>query len=550
MDKTDVEELSERYYAFMDDFAQNVFEDSKLLGKYYTDYTVASRMADLVCAAFCRENNVSESLSVIDPFCGDGRLILCFLKSWEKSGRPWPKHLSVSVWDIDCDAVATARKRIVGRCREAGVECDINAHCSDAFVAFSDTEGQYDICVTNPPWGLLKPQKTLSRHADKETMKEYKRALEEYDSYISAAFPTSRPLRKFGRWGTNLARCGTELALRLVHENGIAGIVSPASLFSDTISEVFRKWLFSNFEVDTITYYPPELKLYGNADISSVTFVARRSVRGTNESLEVISYSDYSTCENEKVAGEDFAYLRSSGFNVPLVNTATTISILRKLDALPTLQEYCQQTGLCFVRELDETRVKEKLLPSGNIKFAKGYMVDRYSFVGDSLYLDVRQMAPPVSCFRNKVVWRDVSRDSQTRRMKATLLSPGFICGNSLGVIYGDDVQLPYLKMVLAFMDSLIYEYQARSKLVSNHVSAGIVKQIRVPDIGIDDELVRLVDLALNGKDVQREIEVEVALLYGVDPHDFEVIVSSFSLGQDDQKDLIDSYSKRFVQGE
>ena len=36
--------LSEEYYKFMSDFAQTSFEDDKLLGKFYTDFTVAKRM--------------------------------------------------------------------------------------------------------------------------------------------------------------------------------------------------------------------------------------------------------------------------------------------------------------------------------------------------------------------------------------------------------------------------------------------------------------------------------------------------------------------------
>ena len=94
-------------------------------------------------------------------------------------------------------------------------------------------------------------------------------------------------------------------------------------------------------------------------------------------------------------------------------------------------------------------------------------MVDRYSFVGDGLFLNENIVQAPDSTNMYKIVWRDVSRDSQVRRIKATLLPPGYICGNSLGVIYGKEDALPYMKMLLAIMNSLIYEFQARSLLVA-----------------------------------------------------------------------------------
>ena len=40
--------LSEEYYKFMSDFAQTSFEYDKLLGKFYTDFTVAKRMVETI----------------------------------------------------------------------------------------------------------------------------------------------------------------------------------------------------------------------------------------------------------------------------------------------------------------------------------------------------------------------------------------------------------------------------------------------------------------------------------------------------------------------
>ena len=64
----------------------------------------------------------------------------------------------------------------------------------------------------------------------------YRVAIEKYDGFMKSEFPISQPSRKFGKWGTNLARCGTEVALRTIKFSGVCGIVSPASLFNDQVS--------------------------------------------------------------------------------------------------------------------------------------------------------------------------------------------------------------------------------------------------------------------------------------------------------------------------
>ena len=66
--------LSEEYYKFMSDFAQTSFEDDKLLGKFYTDFTVAKRMVETIVENV-KLDVFSRDIKLIDPFCGDGRLI-------------------------------------------------------------------------------------------------------------------------------------------------------------------------------------------------------------------------------------------------------------------------------------------------------------------------------------------------------------------------------------------------------------------------------------------------------------------------------------------
>ena len=540
-------EISADYYQFVDEFTQSDFEDEKLLGKFYTDYDIAGSMMRLLSQRYIY-NSFSSELRIIDPFCGDGRLIVSLLSELRKSGELSSKRLFISIWDIDANAVNTAKKEIEQFCGLTGLNYELDARQADAFVEYNTARGKYDICVTNPPWSLLKPQKLFSRNNGEEAMAGYRNAIEQYDSYMKEAFVISQPSSKFGKWGTNLARCGTEVALRLIKSSGFCGIVSPASLLNDQVSNRLRSWIFENYKVINISYYPAELKLYGRADISSVTMVIKGGE--TDQSLSVRIYSAKDTYKEKKIEKAVFEYIKRTGFCIPLKTGIEAIPIMMRLEQLPSTDEFCDATGLSFTRELDETRVKDKLSYTGRIEFAKGYMVDRYSFTSNQLFLNEEMVIPPPSSFMSKVVWRDVSRDSQIRRIKATLLPPGFICGNSLGVVYGDKAALSSLKMLLAIMNSMIFEYQARSMLVSNHVSAGIVKQIRVPRPRVDINIIELVDKQLAGQDVEDDIELAVAQLYNLSADEYEIIVDSFKLDNERRTNIVGQYRKKSQDGE
>ena len=234
--------ISAEYYSFLKKHTQTTYQDTKLLGKYYTDCSVAADLVDTIVQHI--NNSDCTDLKIIDPFCGDGRLILLLLKNMVNSGKisQWRKIL-ITLWEIDYDALEIARKSISKYCQTNDVNYELNLKNCDAFVEYSNVESQYDVCVTNPPWCLLKPQKTI----DNGDVEMYRNILEQYDMYIKEILPMSQPSSKFGKWGTNLARCGIEVALRLIDGKGICGIVSPASLFNDQVSRVCQEFCVNRF---------------------------------------------------------------------------------------------------------------------------------------------------------------------------------------------------------------------------------------------------------------------------------------------------------------
>ena len=289
-----------------------------------------------------------------------------------------------------------------------------------------------------------------------------------------------------------------------------------------------------------LCYYSAELKLYGKADIASVTAIFKRGLQ--NNRVTIHTYDDMKEYKEEFLGTTELNFIQNHNYAIPLKTGIDSIDVIMRLEKLPSVKEYCEKVGLSFTRELDETRIKEKLTLNGNFKFAKGYMVDRYTFKDDNLYLNEELVSVPTTANLYKLVWRDVSRDSQVRRIKAMILPPGYVCGNSLGVIVGHKEQLPYMKTLLAVMNSIIFEYQARSLLVSNHVSAGIIKKIKIPSLTINNELVDLVDSQLKGDNKKQELELLVTKLYGISVDEYKRVLRVFKFSKDEIASLLEGY--------
>ncbi len=232
--------FSNPYYDFLDNFAQSEYESAKLLGKFYTDYAVAEEMIDRVVTEL-GQHNKTESIRIIDPFCGDGRLIIKLLQVMAERRVTKPETLYIYLWDVDESSVKSAEKAIRETAAQYNFNVQVTAEKTDTFVSCFEVEGTFDVCVTNPPWGLLKPLKLFNSRCNEEELETYKASIAGYDDYMRQEYLVSQPTSKFGRWGTNLGRCGLEVALRLISSTGVCGFVSPASLFNDQVSIPFRK---------------------------------------------------------------------------------------------------------------------------------------------------------------------------------------------------------------------------------------------------------------------------------------------------------------------
>lgn len=497
-------------------------------GRFYTHELIGRQLA----RAIVTHTRVldADDLHVIDPFCGDGRLVEWLLEEASPSvARSW----HIALWDCDDAAVEAAVTRVRRAAERRAVQVTLDASVGDTFARALTASGRYQVVVTNPPWELVKPDRRELTRMTAEVAEQYVAALRAFDSRLRADYPDAQPERRFAGWGTNLARVGTDVALQLVAAGGACGVVSPSSLFADSNSEALRRRLFEEMTITNVTHYPAEARLFDGVDVPCVTFVAVRR-RSRRVSPTVTRFDSSRRVADSRRVTLSHERLHANGFVLPVAFGAAGVELLDQLATLPRFVdlEGNHREGLWAGRELDETRKERYLTDSGTYTFAKGVNVRRFGIAqSPALFIDPDRIALPRSVKHPRLAWRDVSRPNQRRRVQATLIPPGWVTGNSLGVAYFRDDNLLRLTALLALVSSIPFEYQLRSMLSTGHVSLATMRRVHLPclDESLCERLGSLAVSAMDGvSEAEVDLEAEAAKAYGLDLGSWELMLRSF----------------------
>lgn len=500
----------------------------KITGKFYTHEIIGRSLA----RSICDELEHLKSISIIDPFCGDGRLVCWFLEMCV--AQTFAPKLKVELWDYEAAAVQIARRNILNTASSLGLHVEVVAKVCNSFREAKKCFGFYNACITNPPWELLKPDRRDLKMLSPVERSTYIEQMRREDRFLASCYPQSQPVRKFSGWGTSLARVGTELALRLVAENGVCGIVSPASFLADQMSAPLREWMLTRFKVKKLSYYPAEARLFEGVDQASVSFVAKNS-KPTRFSACAEVYDSSARLKDSAHVAIRKSQLVSWNYSLPLNCGPTGVKLLEKIDFLPRLSDFesHEEFGLWTGREIDETDAKSYLAERGKYRFVKGRMIARFGIVEKPTnFIRAEGRVVPPSADRIRIVWRDVSRPNQRRRMIATIIPAGWVAGNSLHVAYFRDDNLQRLKALLVVLNSFCFEFQIRGLLATSHVSVGVARRTRVPDLNNEklvSALAVLGDACLAADDGSQYLsESVIAQCYGYSVSDFKSMLSFF----------------------
>ncbi|HEY0262889.1 MAG TPA: Alw26I/Eco31I/Esp3I family type II restriction adenine-specific DNA-methyltransferase [Granulicella sp.] len=503
---------------------------TRATGRFYTPALIADHLVDAILQAW---KPGTDTVRLIEPFCGDGRLVVLLI---EKAALAYPvTKWDIEIWDCEEAPLNVARERIRRAAKRLKIKAQVTARVGDSFSRAPEFFGQFDLCITNPPWEVLKPDRRELAGLSQAETEKYIHLLKEHDAQLRALYPLSTPLKRFSGWGTNLARCGVEASLRLLAANGVAGIVSPASFLADQLFGKIRKWALSEHCVHDLAFYAAEARLFEDVDQSNITIVASRAAQ--NGTAPVLStYGKDLARKSLRISSDEWSKLNEGGFIVPLQFGLAAVKMQAKWRHLPRFRDLESQEldGLWAGRELDETGYEQYLSKKGDYLFLKGRMVKRFGLSEQPThFVSPRGPQIPKSADCYRVAWRDVARPNQKRRMHVAIIPPGFVTGNSLNVAYFRDDNLTRLKALLAVMNSLVFEAQVRSRLATAHISLGSVRNVHIPNL--DDQsavsaLAALVD-RVEADDLQAVnlLEIEIAQLYGLQRDDMKELLHSFA---------------------
>jgi DNA (cytosine-5)-methyltransferase 1 len=519
----------------------------RALGKFYTHSFITNDLVDTIIRAM--HFGKMSKVRIVDPFCGDGRLLVAFVKRAYQLKQANDVTWHIAAWDCDPEALKLARKALNDLIKKTNINAELDIRIKDSLLAGTGNEPLYDCVITNPPWETIKPDKRELIALTQKQQDAYKASLKEYDKKLAKTLPLSQPKIKFSGWGTNLSRCGLEMSLNLTAENGYCGIVLPSSLLNDQVSENLRKWMFDTSTMLALFHYPAEARLFEKVDQPCISMILRKTpckcftVRITkfNGKLDKISTEDIS------LTRRIISHLDDS---FPVEFGQILLKKLAKWHGLNTFAdlEGRKDNALWAGRELDETDYRAYLASKGRYLFLKGKMVDRFNLrIEPKRYVREDLVKIPPSADQLRIAWRDVSRRSQGRRMQASLVAPGIVTGNSLHVAYFKDGNEDRLNVLLGIMNSLPFEFQILSRLGTGHISLGIVRKAHIPNLD-DKELVcdlsKLVKIASKTKSEKNELalEVRIAQAYGLDKYEYEELLGAFNK-------LHDCYKEKLLDG-
>lgn len=511
--------ITARTYSTRDDIEQ------RLTGRFFTPLSVAEQLA------WNALQLTPHPEIVMDPFCGDGRLVSTWIRTAAKHGA-LSRLRKIILWDYDLDLVSESARRIRSELATHGLgeRITIQAECGDSFARQDLHATRADIVLTNPPWDLLKPD---TRDALAAADSRFRSEIRLYARHLALRFPgtLSAKGKAISGYGVNLARAGAVLSAMLVRKGGTLSIVLPSSIFADQASVPFRSQFLSTVALHELTYYPAETRLFDGVDQPFVTAVALGETSTSSFRLKRLQ-------KDCTVLDERHVELPELSDPIALTVSESQESIVRQLRTSQTqlaALEEDRRFGLWLGRELDETRVAEAFTNArSGVPFLKGKHVFPYKISrSENWRIDPRKRKIPPTVQMQRIAWRDVSRPNQRRRMHVARVPDGFVTGNSLGVAYFKERVEQYTPVLLGLMNSLIFELQVRTSLATAHVSQGILRRCCIPldcfqRTSLAEKLRACVEAQARANHELPELEVLVAKYYGLGRDDFEAVLNAF----------------------
>ncbi len=225
-------------------------DDRKRLAANYTTKNSANLLIEIL--------DTDVHSSIIDPFCGSGRLISAYLESLN-FGSKFPR---IRIHDLMPSAVLIACCRLVLILSNNNQDLSLlHATIGDAFTTFSSEEyskdlGNYDLVLINPPF-------TRTHRINRNQRRNLLEIEQHYTQYLS------------GQVGLHIY--AVLLADQLMNENGLLGAVLPAATILSQYSRGIHEFFLNNYQVKTIASSEDEKAYSEDSNLREILLIARKN---------------------------------------------------------------------------------------------------------------------------------------------------------------------------------------------------------------------------------------------------------------------------------
>lgn len=446
----------------------------------------------------------------------------------------------------------------------------------------------FDIVVGNPPWEVIKVNDREffdrlmpgfsklpkdEREQTKTLLLRKPEVASEYHRYVRTVKNAAEALRHsqilshqfdgrevyHGAWELNTFRLFIELGFYLTRRGGWYSLVVPSSFIGELSSVGLRRLLLDNAALKWVVAFHPAVKAFNTVDHPFCIFLAKRggrtsrfrcidgvtSVEGLDKRLQRAPFVDRSLLDS---VAPDTATFISAG-------NETELQILRTLHLFPPLGHRVEGSWNARpARDIDETRDRHLLTTERTrYRFLKGKAVFPFLIRSNLLTHWVREdlySKRDAHSQQSRIVWRDVTRPNMARRMYATIAPSRYAIGNSLNYIVPEQSN-EEKRYLVAVMNSLVFEFQARKISKNSHMNMFVMRQIPVPRLRtgdpLFDEIVNETSAILNEESIpprlreltQGRIDALIAAAYALKPRELKYALSGYSRVAHEYKSLV-----------
>lgn len=450
----------------------------------------------------------------------------------------------------------------------------------------------FDVVVGNPPWEKVKLSRHEflkstgnDRHygaemndLDEAQFKVKRDVVADYSKLLAKRFPdlaTGEP---------DLYIAFTALFFTLCKPGGTVAALVPGGLIRSQGTESVRRRLFDASSSVSISIIDNKARFF-SID-TRFKFLALGLVKASSGKVRrdpIVLMHQRGTASGIETFG--LATLGRSNLvdmrpdlTIPEVRNQAEWKVFQKVAANATTWNSCEQTEWSpqFCREVDMTKERPRFLPAPHpdaVPLVEGRMVQQHRFgvkgysygsgrkaiwephpIGASklkpqFWID-RKHVPPGNRGRldlYRAGFCDIAGQTNERSLMAALIPPGVACGNKVPtVLFPGDPSRDRLLVWLAIVNSFTFDWLLR-RVLTTTVNYFLLQSIPLPKltkeglpwkklVACAQELIGLDNSGatklsrIRMAQLRSEMEAEVAVAYGLDPHDLQLMLDDFPL--------------------